>query len=104
MLSVNNVKGVKERDSQAKQLDILPAQQASERSFQFHINIFVPRKKENLHSIQKLLQFYMLPEKEHTSPKLLTFYKRSNLLTQIRSYDAVPSLPINSFCQKALHI
>jgi len=51
MLSVNNVKGVKERDSQAKQFDTPPAQQASETSFQFHINIFVPRKKENLHSI-----------------------------------------------------
>lgn len=46
MLSVNNVKAVKEGDSQAEQFDTLPAQQASERSFQFHINFFSQEKKE----------------------------------------------------------
>lgn len=51
MLSANNVKGVKKRDSQAKQFDTLPAQQASERSFQFHINFFFFNKIENFHFI-----------------------------------------------------
>lgn len=48
MLSVNNVKGVKKRDSQAKQFDTLPAQQASERSFQFHINFFFFQQNREL--------------------------------------------------------
>lgn len=45
MLSVNNGNGKKERDSQAKQFDTVPAQQASERSFQFHINFFQEKRE-----------------------------------------------------------
>lgn len=48
MLSVNNMKGVKERDSQAKQFDTLPAKQASERSFQFHNNGSLFQEKREL--------------------------------------------------------